>query len=225
MMDIMSLPISMAGQQMTNMQQADMMNQQMQFQERMSSTAYQRASADMKAAGLNPMMMANGGMNASAPQGSPASPMVKSGLDADSVQKAISTALAVRQNEAQVENIQANTKKQDAETLTELRRPDLIAGQTVTERQRPGLVDAEVAESRSRERLYAAKEPIVKNEAITAGNEAAINSAVRKTADQLAYGGKRTSQVLRPVSDFIGSAGGVHRMLMNSRRDARQAFD
>lgn len=52
-----------------------------------------------------------------------------------------------------------------------------------------------------------------------------MNSAVRSVLDQAAYGGKRTSEVLRPVSDFIGSAGGVHRMLMNSRRDARQAFD
>lgn len=43
------------------------------YQTSMSNTAYQRASADMKAAGLNPMIMAGGGGSASTPGGSTAS--------------------------------------------------------------------------------------------------------------------------------------------------------
>lgn len=43
------------------------------FQEQMSNTAFQRASLDMRQAGLNPMIMAGGGGGASTPSGSAAS--------------------------------------------------------------------------------------------------------------------------------------------------------
>lgn len=71
--------MSSSGQSATNAQQLSMFNQQMEFnraeaeknrsfQKEMSSTAYQRSMADMRAAGLNPILAA-GGSGASTPGG------------------------------------------------------------------------------------------------------------------------------------------------------------
>lgn len=80
---------------------------QMDFQERMSSTAYQRAAVDLEKAGLNRVLAL--GRPASSPGGAMAQ-QVNEG------QQAINTALAVRRASAEIKNINANTAKTVAET-------------------------------------------------------------------------------------------------------------
>lgn len=60
--------IGAGGQLLANQQTAGSARSQMQFQERMSSTAYQRAVQDMREAGLNPILAAKVG-GASSPAG------------------------------------------------------------------------------------------------------------------------------------------------------------
>lgn len=192
MMGIGGIGASLFGQSNTNQMQMQMMQQQQAFQERMSSTAYQRASTDMQAAGLNPMMMFSSGSAASTPSGASPSPAVKSGLDADSMQKAISTAVNARVANATIDNLVEQNAKIKAETRTEGVRPALLAEQ------------AGVARGESN--IKRATLPVVENAALTAENERRMNSTARRLLDQGAYGGKKASDTLSPVSDLLSSA-------------------
>ena len=201
------------GQQETNEMQAQMQQQQMQFQERMSNTAYQRASADMQAAGLNPMMMFGHGGAASSPAGAPASPMVKSGLDADSIQKSIASAVQLMTSEKVIENLVEQNAKIRAETETEKVRPALVAADTAVREVDKSLREKQVMTEGNREAITAHTIPIVRNEAVRAVNEEKINSTARRLADQGAYLGGGVSKVLKPVLDIISGARGVRRFM------------
>jgi hypothetical protein len=95
------------GQKETNKTNVGIAQNQMHFQERMSSTAYQRAMADMRTAGLNPMLAyAQGG--ASSPQGSAIAAQNPGKHLQDGIAASVSSALQARKQTAEIKNLDYN---------------------------------------------------------------------------------------------------------------------
>lgn len=107
--------LSYMGNRETNAANAAQARAQMDFQREMSNTSYQRATEDMKKAGLNPALGYSQG-GASTPQGSKAE--MTNGLNAfkGSAQAVAETYNSLRATSANIAKTNADTKRTDAET-------------------------------------------------------------------------------------------------------------
>ena len=122
---------SAKGIRRQNLMAAQQAQKQMDFQERMSSTAHQREVVDLRAAGLNPILSGTGGAGASSPGGAMAPVQ-------EEITPAINTAVAIRRANAEVSQIKASTQLTGAQTHSakQSRNESIARTQLIAEQER-----------------------------------------------------------------------------------------
>lgn len=127
------------------------------FQADQTGTAYQRAVADLKAAGLNPMLAYTQG-GASSGGGAQATMQ-------NAVGSAVHTGLSAKMNNAQVENLKSQNDAIKAQTLQSLTQSDLNRASTVAAAASARLSNASAGKVATDTLLSAASVPAARNAA------------------------------------------------------------
>lgn len=216
---------NIAMQNQTNQMSVAENQKNRDFQQQMSNTAYQRASADMTEAGLNPMMMFGSGSAASSPSGgTPSLGTAKSentsalGGMGDAVAKAVSSAVQYKTMdkmsdemanlEAENYRIRAATENIHATTATEKERRN-------TEHER---TDTQKLENVGRK----LDRPRQEWDAIKYLDLSEINDRIRKTGNWGSWGGKAVSDAISPLAN---GASAVSRLLPRRSTSQQSGVD
>jgi hypothetical protein len=101
------------GQRDANRQTAQLAREQMQFQERMSSTAYQRAADDMEAAGLNRILAL--GSPATTPSGARAVMQNPNASIQQGIGEGVHSALASKRLSQELQNMRSVQRRDDTQ--------------------------------------------------------------------------------------------------------------
>lgn len=192
--------INYNAQKKENQYNRDMANDQMKFQERMSSTAHQRQVEDLKKAGLNPVLSANSG--ASAPVGATA--MGSASQVGDFGKSAVdsfnsSTARKTQSKQAEaIDNqntaIQAGIQKTESDIAVNNESKNLIKAQTTS------------AAAQALSTAEQTKRTALENKAIGAELPSRINEAKFRAENPELYRINQVSESAGKVLDSVSSA-------------------
>ena len=112
------------GQERANQQTIALAREQMQFQERMSSTAYQRAADDLEKAGLSRVLAL--GNAASSPVGARPNVQNEEAAKQAGIEKSVQSALATRLMFQQLKQMQAQTSREQSQEDLNRANEDLV---------------------------------------------------------------------------------------------------
>lgn len=137
--------LSYYGSHRQNAAQKKMANRQMAFQEHMSNTAYQRATSDMRSAGINPMLAyMNGG--ASSPSGAMAPQVNELG-------GVVSSAMDYKRTSAEIRNIKMTNRKIASDTALNDALVAKAKADTDISQSNAKIVKAAIPAAQNRERV------------------------------------------------------------------------
>lgn len=204
--------LGQSGANDRNQQQIGAAREQMAFQERMSNTAYQRSMADMRAAGLNPILAYQKG-GASTPGGAMPNLENPMGGWGPALAGAANSAQAAHRLSADVENTRTDTTKKVSENDLVKAGIDKAKADTVTSASQAAL-NAATADKAKQDTVNAViSNEILKAGVTTAQGEARIKQAEAEAAEnwgpgQTGQAGRTIEAVTKRVLDAVRQGGG-----------------